>query len=68
MIQNVLTKGYRHTINHENSSAVQTNLKQMLAAPKHNTLDIHSQNLAIQHLRNQVRPDPTYEISQATTI
>jgi len=45
--------GYRHTINHENSSSVQTNLKQMLAAPKHNTLDIHSQNLAIQHLRNQ---------------
>ena len=53
----VSLSGYRHTINHENSSAVQTNLKQMLAMPKHNTLDIHSQNMAIQHLRNQVRPN-----------
>ena len=49
--------GYRHTINHENSSSVQNNLKQMLAMPKHNTLDIHGQNMAIQHLRNQVSGD-----------
>ena len=46
--------GYRHTINHENSSQVQTNLKQMLAMPKHNTLDMNGQNVALQHLRMQV--------------
>jgi len=45
--------GYRHTINHENSSAVQTNLKQMLSMPKHQTLDMNGQNTAIQHLRMQ---------------
>ena len=47
--------GYRHTINHENSSQVQTNLKQMLAMPKHNTLDMNGQNVALQHLRMQVK-------------
>jgi len=45
--------GYRHTINHENSSAVQTNLKQMLSMPKHQTLDMNGQSAAIQHLRMQ---------------
>ena len=45
---------YRHTINHENSSTVQTNLKQMLSMPKHQTLDMNGQNTAIQHLRMQV--------------
>jgi len=44
---------YRHTINHENSSTVQTNLKQMLSMPKHQTLDMNGQNTAIQHLRMQ---------------
>ena len=34
---------------------MQTNLKQMLAMPKHNTLDMNGQNMAIQHLRSQVR-------------
>ena len=47
--------GYRHTINTENSSQVQTNLKQMLAMPKHNTLDINGQNVALHHLRMQVK-------------
>ena len=47
--------GYRHTINHEQGNAVQTNLKQMLnMPPKHNTLDINGQNMALQHLRMQV--------------
>jgi len=45
--------GYRHTINHESSSTVQTNLKQMLSMPKHQTLDMNGQNAAIQHLRMQ---------------
>jgi len=50
--------GYRHTINHEQGSSVQTNLKQMLAMPKHNTLDMNSQNAALQHLRMQgLNPD-----------
>jgi len=45
--------GYRHTINHESSSTVQTNLKQMLSMPKHQTLDMNGQSAAIQHLRMQ---------------
>ena len=46
--------GYRHTINHENSSAMQNNVKQLLSMPKHSTLDMGGQNAAIQHLRMQV--------------
>ena len=62
--------GYRHTINHENSSQVkiniktpsssqphqvQNNLKAMLGQqPKHQTLDMGGQSAAIHHLRMQV--------------
>merc|ERR1719322_1294387 len=46
--------GYRHTINHENSSQVQNNLKAMLGQqPKHQTLDMGGQSAAIHHLRMQ---------------
>merc|ERR1719350_1509590 len=45
--------GYRHTINHENSSQVQSNLKAMLGQGKHQTLDMGGQSAAIHHLRMQ---------------